>query len=169
MTGARLVEGAPFWVRPARPADAAALVPHLRMEDAREIRALGWEPSAGLEVTLESSERAMAVLSGAGDVITLYGIARSPSRAATGGPWLLGAPAMERFPRAVMRLARAELPRLAEGFDLLVNRADARNRLHLGWVQALGFSCLRSVPMGPERRMFIEFARLTAFGRAERG
>lgn len=161
--GVRGVAGAPFRLRPARLADAEALAPRLRLADAREIRALGWEPCAGLRAALETSERAMAGLDETGAVIALYGVARAPQDPVIGAPWLLGADAMARHPRAVLRLARAELPLLGRGFELLVNRADARNRLHLAWVRALGFSCLRGHPLGPERRLFIEFARLASW------
>lgn len=116
-------------------------------------------PVDALAWSVAASREPMAAVDGAGGVIALFGVGRDPSDPAVGGPWLLGTDAMAARPLETMRLAKSELPRLAEGFDLLVNRADARNRLHLGWVRALGFVCLRAAPQGPERRLFVEFAR----------
>lgn len=153
-------EGGPFRLRAARLEDADALAPRLRAADRRELQALGLDPRTALAASVQASRRAMAGLDAAGRVVALLGVGSAPDDPRIGGPWLLGAEEMARQPRAVMRLARAELPRLSEGFDLLLNRADARNRMHIAWAQALGFRCLRSMPLGPERRLFIEFARL---------
>lgn len=151
-------------VRPAQPGDALALAPRLRPADRMEIRARsGDAPLQALQQGIADSQPACAVLSRSGDVVAVFGVVPHPHFAQAGIVWLLGADELVAEPRAFLRSAEYWIARLHRRYLVLGNFIDARNTVHLRWLQWLGFRTTRRIEqMGVERRPFIEFQRRRA-------
>ncbi len=134
-------------IRPARFADALALAPLLRFEDAREIAACwGLGGREGLVCCLLNSDRAYAV-SRSGVIRALWGVTdvhRDDVR--LGVPWLLASEAFFADGRSLVLQSREWVRALLLDYDVLVNATDARNRSHLRWLTWCGFSLLRYRP-----------------------
>ncbi len=151
-------------IRPARFADALALAPLLRFEDAREIVACwGLGVRAGLFCCLLNSDRAYAV-SGSGVIRALWGVTdvlRDDLR--VGMPWLLASEAFFADGRSLVLQSRDWVRALLLDYDVLVNATDARNRSHLRWLAWCGFRLLRTRPgdgapgAGEGRPRLVEF------------
>jgi hypothetical protein len=81
-----------------------------------------------------------------------------------GDVWLLGTDALATRPLAgqFLRQSRFWLTALHEGCaPILHNVIDARNTLHIRWLQWLGFTFIkRHEVFGVEGRPFLEFMRL---------
>lgn len=145
-------------VRPARPEDAAALAPRLRPADLREIEARsGRSPQEVLAYGLTHGD-AYAVEKD-GVIAALFGVAPTPEPK-LGCVWLLGSDDIQTFRLTFLRHSREWLSVLFKDYDLLGNFVDARNEVHIQWLQWLGFRFLRRLPMGRHGETFIEFVRL---------
>lgn len=165
-------------LRAARAEDALRLAAELRAADRAELAASGAGPAgAAVAAALAASPRPMALERAEdGGLVALYGVAPFPDAAEDdplfgarprgvrfGAPWLLATPRLTAVSRSFVRGCRAEAARLCRGYDLLANRVDARNALHIRWLVWLGFRFVRLDPaFGPEGRPFFEFVRLGA-------
>jgi hypothetical protein len=96
-----------------------------------------------------------------GEPVALFGRARWGR---IGVPWLLAAPGLFTGPalRGFVRHQERELAELSADVDFLTNIADARNTAHIRWLQRLGFTFFRSIPIGPAGLPFYEFGKLCA-------
>jgi len=130
--------------RPARFADARALAPRLRFEDAGEIAATwGLEPCEGLCLCLLQSDRAFALVEAA-QVVALWGVGGARAGGLELGiPWLLAADGLFSRRREFLRRSRGWVDRLLLDYDLLTNLTLARNTAHLRWLAWCGFRVLR--------------------------
>jgi hypothetical protein len=135
-------------VEPATEAHALLLAQHIRPEDAAELRAShGLEPLQGVRMALEVSPDATAVLDGC-RVVAIGGAAPVKDSEGVASVWMLATRLVKRVPLAFMRVARAELARLASVWGALFNMVSAENTGALRWVGALGFEVLEPVPFG---------------------
>jgi hypothetical protein len=75
-----------------------------------------------------------------------------------GAPWLLATPEIERHPVTFYRMSKRLFPRLASGYDRLVNWVDARNVLSLRWLAWLGFE---TGPPAPWGALGLEFHKMS--------
>lgn len=147
-------------VRPARLEDASALAPRLRKADLQEIDAgSGLDPVKALEASLGASERAFAVELASGEVVAIFGVAKT-SEAKLGAVWMVGADSIASIRFLFLRRSREWLKELSNGFQLLGNLVDARNTLHIEWLRWLGFRFLRRASIGRGGETFIEFVKL---------
>lgn len=151
-------------VREAHLADAKRLGPALRDADKAEVYAsTGQSGKDALETGITASALCHTVLDDDGVPMGIFGVVPdlqtySDLGLKYGYVWLLGSPALISDRREFMRQSRAWLKTLCEDFDFLGNFVDARNGVHIKWLQALGFEFLDVVPdYGYERRPFIEF------------
>lgn len=134
-------------VVPATPAHAEALAPLMRAEDAAELAAsLGVGPLQGLLASLDASCAARAVLFD-GEVAALCGVADTDVQG-VGCVWALTGRAVERHPRAFVRLSRAAVAEYLTRYEVLFNFIDARYGRALRWVRALGFTVQEAQPYG---------------------
>ena len=133
-----------YQIRPARPEDVDLLGPKLREIDRREIRALsGLSPEEALTLSFERSSRVFSALTGAGEIIQMWGVGSiGPLLGFVGMPWLLASDLLERpeVAREFIRQSRPYARDLEEGFRRLENRVHAENRLAIRWLKWLGFS-----------------------------
>lgn len=136
-------------------ADAAALAPFLRPEDAAEVRASGnLSPLEALQQSLGLSSQAWAVRFD-GEVVALFGLAPLEGQTWVGGsslavPWALtgrGVAATSRRRRAFWALSRRVFASFARRYTL-VQYVDARYGAALRWAARLGFTVEPPRPFG---------------------
>lgn len=145
-------------VRPATYMDAVELEPHLRRADLDEIKAAsGSDPLAALVSGLKTSEVSYAIVDEA-QVLALGGVVRIGDH--VGSPWLLGSEALPRYGIQFLRMSRPWVRRLNRQYPVLTNFIDARNTVHLKWLEWLDFKMEQLIPeYGVERRPFFHFVR----------
>lgn len=159
---------------PAAAQDAAALAPRLRRADRRELAALGRAPLEALTEALAISDVALTLWrappAGPPRIAALLGAAPWPEAPDVASPWMMGSDDLPALSKAVVRRTRVWAARLGAGRSLLVNAVDARNALHIRWLQFAGFTFFdRLDAMGPERRPFLSFAALPNEDLTEKG
>lgn len=72
--------------------------------------------------------------------IAVYGVADDPNDSSMGIVWLLATPRMSSISRPFLRIAPRLLDHLTANYTRgLHNIVDARNALHLRWLQKTGF------------------------------
>lgn len=147
-------------VASARRGDARLLDPRLRGADRREIAAaVGGAPAVLLEHGLRASDPCYALHDESGP-IALFGVVPDSDVARQGRIWLLGSARLVRHARVILRQAPAWLDGLHWRYDILWNLVDARNQVHMRWLQRCDFQCLRRIDAyGVEQRPFYEFER----------
>lgn len=147
--------------RPSVPEDATYLAPRLRIEDVREVQALGDTPLQALQVGL-TGHSCLSIVNHGGEVVGMCGInhipAYGPLQAAV---WLLASPGLVTIQREFMRQTRPVLDAFHASYPLLWNLVDARNEVHIRWLRYFGFTFLHLHPhVGPEGLPFYEFVRI---------
>ena len=149
-------------VRPATHSDAADVAPRLRMADLQEVSAsLGEPPINVLEEGIAASDPCYAVTDKAGCVLALFGVVPQADNREVGRIWLLGSQELvaDRFYFA--RNSRLWIDCLQQRYRVLWNWVDARNEVHIRWLEWCGFR-LTAVDdaFGVEGRPFYEFQRV---------
>lgn len=149
-------------VRAATMLDLQRVASRMRPEDAAEVwAAAGQTPYQALrEGYLQSRETLLAETED-GLPLAVFGVAPVPEVPEMGAVWLLGTTSLPRAKLTALRDTPKYLERWHRWFPLLGNLVDARNALHIRWLQAVGFHFLRVVwGVGDELRPFLEFAHL---------
>lgn len=146
-------------MRRASPEDAAFLAPRLRAEDRREVlAATGQTPEDLLPGSLADALAALCVVSDEGEPFGIFGVHPVPGMPLVGAVWLLATPALERHTLPFLRQCRRWTEALHTVRPVLVNFADARNTVHVRWIEWCGFSLLARHAWGGTT--FIEFAKV---------
>jgi len=87
-----------------------------------------------------------------------------PEGLSSGRIWLLGRQAMlddMSDKHYFLRESKVQLAKLHEQYSVLFNVVDARNKIHIRWIQWMGFTFIREHPQwGPESRLFYEFVKI---------
>lgn len=121
-------------VRVALPGDAAKLAPHLREADRNEIAAATGEST--LEVLkrgIAQSCQCQAMVDEEDRPLALFGVDIG------GVVWLLGSTRMRGYSLAFLRHSHHWVERLQAEHVVLWNFVDARNTLHIKWLEWCGF------------------------------
>jgi hypothetical protein len=135
----------------------ARITPYLRKADVDEMNdGLGIRTAWGVAYSIACSRPGFAVVAD-GIPAALFGIGPSLEKG-LGVPWLLATPEIERWPVTFYRMSKRLFPRLASGYDRLVNWVDARNVLSLRWLAWLGFEAGPPAPWGV---LGLEFHKMT--------
>ena len=67
----------------------------------------------------------------------------------------------ERDKRTFLRRSKVELDKIIQEYPVLFNVVDARNKIHVRWLQWMGFTFIKKhSEYGPEGRLFYEFVRI---------
>ncbi|MEY9719273.1 hypothetical protein ABIA22_001763 [Sinorhizobium fredii] len=148
--------------RRATVADAIDLAPRLREADKNEFRAfLGLEPEIVLPFDIVAGQGDTWALVGSEGVIGLFGVQPVDQNPLFGLVWMVTSDDLFKYRREFVKGTPQVLDMLHRKFPLLGNHIDARNTVHVRWLQRLGFVFLRTIPeFGIQRRPFHEFARL---------
>ena len=150
-------------VRPSILTDVSVVAENMRKEDVDEVRAqTGACPKGGLLYAYFMSKPCLTVVSRHGHLMAMGGVV--PEGENIGRIWLLGCQSMvddsiDR--RWFLRKSKEKLAEMQSLYPLLFNMVDARNEVHVKWIDWLGFTFIKKhLNWGPESRMFYEFVRI---------
>lgn len=116
---------------PLKP-EHAAIVPHLRQDDIKEIFAMtGLTPDWPVVWSIVQSERGFAAILD-DNPVAVFGVHN-------GLIWLVGTDEISHHPVTFYRLSRKIFHNLKEGYSFLHNWVHEDNRLSLRWLKWLGF------------------------------
>jgi hypothetical protein len=151
-------------VRPSRLQDVAAIANDMRQADVDECKAQADAcPKGSLLYCFFMSKPCMTLVSWNGEPISMWGVI--PEGLNTGRIWLLGREAMLDDlvdKHYFLRECKIQLKKIYEQYPVLFNLVDARNKIHLRWIQWMGFTFIRKHPeWGPESRLFYEFVGIS--------
>lgn len=153
------------WAREASLQDVHDVAQKLRAADAREIRAMGFEPELGLEMSWRSSTQRYTMVTPEGVPIGMFGV--GPAHhiselvgASTGCVWMVGSDEIKKVKVPFLRGCEQWLDLLHRDYGVLWNWADARNNLHLRWLEWLGFKIIGTAPIGVAGELFHQFIRV---------
>lgn len=150
-------------IAPATMADALDLAPRLRAADRAEMQAFtGMPPEIGLPLSLTGGGPTWTIRwDPSGHPLAIFGVGPVPHHPQLGIVWMVGSDELFSRPMTFLRQSRLALDGLHQFHPLLGNYVDARNTVHIRWLQWLGFGFLKLHPeFGVEKRPFIQFARL---------
>ena len=150
-------------VRPSVLKDVSIVAENMRKEDVAEVKAqTGACPKGGLLYAYFMSKPCLTVVSRHGHLMAMGGVV--PSGEKTGRIWLLGCQSMvddSMDKRWFLRKSKETLAEMQSLYPLLFNMVDARNEVHVKWIDWLGFTFIKKhLHWGPEDRMFYEFVRI---------
>ena len=142
--------------------DANKLAPKLRAADLQEIKAnLGGDPLRVLQKGVAESDPCYAVVNEENEPLALFGVVPDTGDSDVGLVWLLASDELAEHPFFVLRNTRKWVEKFQQRYRVLWNHIDARNELHIRWLQWSGFTLLRRIEhFGVEQRPFYEFERI---------
>jgi len=147
-------------VRPTERDDAERLAPNLRQADLDEIKAgSGWNPYLALLVGIDASKECYTATID-GEPVAIFGVCgdENPS---VGRIWLLGSDIIKSHRIDFLRKSIEWVKHFQELYPVLYNNIDARNHVHIRWLQWLGFTFIQVFPnYGAEQRPFYQFVRM---------
>ena len=147
-------------VIPSTREHALAMAPRLRAADKAEVAAMsGRYPVNALLAGLEG-DVCLTAASPQGDPILMFGVA--PSRFPDAGfLWMLATDDILKHRFQFLRQSPAYVDSLHDFYPLLHNYVDARNELHIRWLEWIGCTFIKThTRMGVQRRPFHEFVRI---------
>ena len=128
-------------------AEHAIIAPYLRQEDIDEMKALtGMNPEIGVAYSIAFSQRGGAAIY-AGKIAAIFGLSDNLI-------WLVGTDEITKHFITFFRATREYFPKLIKGYEYVYNYVDARNKLHLRWLEWLGFTIEEAQLLGVENRPF---------------
>lgn len=133
----------------------------LRPADRDEVyAATGRKPTEVLVEGIMFSRPALTIFDPALNPVAIYGV--RPVAPGLGIVWLLGTPGILTHSREFLRRSSVELDRVCRDYKLVFNCVDERNKLHIRWLQWLGFTFIQRHPtFGHEGLPFLEFSKIT--------
>jgi hypothetical protein len=151
------------YVRKAIPSDIPAVAADMRPADRAELQASGRDNAEqSLLIGLLHGSPCMTICREDDTPVGMYGVVPAAERMGT--VWLLGTEGLVSDARVRLRFlreAKAHVARFFDDYDLLWNCVDARNEVHIRWIQWMGFTFIAEHPnYGPEGRRFLEFCKV---------
>jgi len=148
-------------IREATVGDADSLARNLRRQDREEIEAGSGE--SPLLVLLMGLKGRAYVACEDDEPFLIFGVTPDERDKRVGIIWLLGTDKTDKFPLTFLRQSKEWVEDLADGFDVLMNVIDERNKMHLGWLTWLGFEVVHRFPeYGKQGLPFLMFERRSA-------
>lgn len=147
--------------RQADEVDCALLSSILRQADLDEIAAASGErPLVALCKGLWASEFCHAITEDdENHPLAIFGIVRVESNPTIGLVWMLGSDLIKMHSIEFLRKSKEWVE--AQDYEILYNNIDARNTVHIKWLQWLGFTFIQELPnYGVEQRLFYQFVRI---------
>lgn len=148
-----------LYVRIAELDDCKVIADNIRDADRDEIQAAsGQTPLVGILAGYEHSDVPFTILA---DGVPAAMFGAGPAAPGVGMIWLLGTDLLLGNTTRFLRESRFWLEQCARPYDLLFNYVDARNTVHIRWIEWLGFTFINQHDdFGVERRPFLEFVRI---------
>jgi len=150
------------FVRSAKLEDVDVIVRDLRTADLAEIQASsGISPELSLRLGILNGEARVAC-DGDGLPVAIFGVVPLHTDPTVGVVWMVATNQFQKLHRQFLREGREELADLCNGYKLVFNYTDARNKVHHRWIKWVGFTIIkRHEEHGHEGRPFLEFVRIT--------
>lgn len=147
-------------VHPTKPEDALLMAPRMRQADIDEVRAAsGLEPLEGLQRGIEASVECYTAWIG-NSPIAIFGISETDNKS-IGCVWMLGTDIIKEHRIEFLRKSIEWRDEFQNTYSVLFNNIDARNTVHIKWLQWLGFTFINHFPeYGAELRPFYQFVRI---------
>lgn len=148
------------YVRAYEPGDAEDLAPRLREADRREIQASFGIPLPSL---INHSDSGIICTISTDDEVVVGLFGAIPTCDLSAAVWLVGSDALIKPPlrRQFLVEGKTFLDALHRFRPLLWNYVDERNRLHIRWLEWMGFTFINRHPeYGVEKRPFLEFVKV---------
>lgn len=134
--------------------DCLDLAPRMREEDVQELLHLnGLGPRENLLLLFHQGET-FAVVWG-DEVVALFGHYGYPGM--VGVPWMLASPTLSKIRKSFLRECREYVMRMLSLYGKLENYVWAENKVHIKWLQWLGFEFDPPVPYGINDQPFQRF------------
>lgn len=137
--------------------DVYELIPLLRREDVREIKALGHTAEQSLLNGFIYSNRCYTVRVD-NEIAGMFGISNYNQPKGFASIWFLGSDKMKTIPREWLILGKKYIKEFLTTYDLIGGWIDSRQKLHIRWLQAMGFSFAASQYVNRQR--FIQFFKV---------
>lgn len=150
-----------LYVEHSSKADVLHVERHLRKADRDEISASTDQcPLRVLEDGVSTSIPCFTIkITSTGKPCGIFGV-RESDHPNVGVVWMCGTDDLLAHSFTFLRHSRKWLKKLHESYDLLYNVIDARNKLHVAWLNWLEFDFVQEFPKyGVQRRKFIMFIR----------
>ena len=140
--------------------DAYAVARGLRRADRNEVAAVTEQsPIRVLIDGINNSSPCYTIKTTGGKPCGIFGT-RDSGYPDSGVVWLLGTDDLVTESKTFIRFSKRWLDELHNHYKLLYNVIDARNEVHLEWLDWMGFEFVKELPRyGVERRKFILFRR----------
>lgn len=133
------------YVRVATREDCYDLAPRLRKADREEVaKTWGLEPVQSLLFGYHSGET--FAVAWKGRVIALFGCSGIPG--VVGIPWMLASPELSQIRKEFVRECRSYVLMMLSVYGHLENHVWCGNRVHIRWLEWLGFSFDPPAPHG---------------------
>jgi len=140
--------------------DVKDVVARLRPSDEEECRAMyGVGPASFFNTLGYDPKNTYVIFNDKGLNVALAGV--SPRGDNSAMIWLIATPDLLRHQLEFLRYSRTFIEEVGEPYALLFNWVDARNTVHLKWLQWCGFTMIqRHEKFGAEGRPFYTFVRI---------
>ena len=146
-------------VRKSTVEDAKYIAMNLRKADIKELDALGIK-NKYKELKTAATDYSECYTGWLYETpFAMFGVA--PIEQRIGSIWLLGTDAIgDKIPISFLKYSKRLLPVLMEPYDLVCNMVHIENKVHIKWIEWLGFALIREVNYGPNNDKFVEFAKI---------
>jgi len=146
-----------YTVRPAKLEDAFLVGGAMRNADVQELRAShGMKPVEALARAIKTSHRSRTVLTEKGPALA-FGVYKLTAIGDHGSIWMLGTNQIEQNSFRFLRDGGKNLLSICEGYSIISNHCDARNKIALRWLEWLGFTIGEAEPYGIFKMPFHPF------------
>jgi hypothetical protein len=141
--------------------DVDFIAPKLRQADYEECKAAtGNEPLGVLHNGLDIGDITLTLRSPNGERVGLCGVVKSDLENA-GVVWMCATDDIYQYQMTFLRNSKEALAYLGQDYSLLYNCVDARNTVHMKWLDWMGFTFInKHENYGAESRPFYEFVRI---------
>ena len=149
------------FLTPTTVEDVDYVAPRLRKADYNEcLASSGQKPRVVLHRSLDLGGTSLTLRAPNGDRVGLCGVVPSPLEGA-GVVWMCATDDIYQHQMTFLRNSKAALSHLGEGYSVLYNCVDARNTVHMKWLDWMGFTFInKHETYGAENRPFYEFLRI---------
>lgn len=140
--------------------DVRDVVSRLRPSDEEECRAMyGVSPASFFNTLGFDPDNTYVIFNDKGLNVALAGVGPRPDNSAM--IWMVATPELLNHQLEFLRYSRTFIEEVGAPYDLLFNWVDARNTVHIKWLQFCGFVIIRyHEQYGAEGVPFYEFVRI---------
>lgn len=141
--------------------DLEYVVPRLRGEDVEECRAMYGVDPASFFSAAGLSRDTYCIYNREGTPVALAGVAQSRDYPAVAQIWMVATPKLEDHQIEFLKYSKRFIEEVVAPYDMVYNYVDARNAVHLKWLQWCGFTFINRLPKwGVEQREFLTFVKV---------